>query len=211
MSPTTRTRARRGEGAKLRTEILDAAERLLVRKGSMDAVSVRGIASAVGVSPPSIYLHFNDKDELFYEVCARRFEEFADEMRGACEGVDDPVERLEKLGRAYVRYGLERPEHYDVLFSQKVIPPDQVASPEDLPGMEALGLLVGAVADGVGSGVVRQVDPFLAAVGLWAQVHGLVMLLLSSARYGDHLPMPDAEVLIDHCLTTAMHGLLKDP
>lgn len=211
MTPTTRTRARRGEGAKLRTEILDAAEKLLVRKGSMDAVSVRGIASSVGVSPPSIYLHFSDKDELFYEVCARRFEEFADEMRRATDGIEDPVERIEKLGRAYVRYGLERPEHYDVLFSQKVIPTEQVEAPEDLPGMDALAMLVQAVADGVGSGALREVEPFLAAVGLWSQVHGLVMLLLASHRYEDHLPMPDTETLIDHCLMTAMHGLLKGP
>lgn len=210
MSPTTRARARRGEGGKLRTEILDAAERLLVRKGSMDAVSVRGIASTVGVSPPSIYLHFSDKDELFFEVCARRFEEFAAEMRIACEGVTDPVERIERLGRAYVRYGLERPEHYDVLFSQKVIPLEQVEAPEDLPGMDALAMLVQAVADGVGSGALREVDPYLAAVGLWSQVHGVVMLLLASHRYEDHLPMPDTETLVDHCLTTAMHGLLKE-
>ena len=59
-----RTRARRGEGERLREEILDAAERLLIETGNRDAVSIRAVAEAVGVTPPSIYLHFADKTEL---------------------------------------------------------------------------------------------------------------------------------------------------
>ena len=53
-----RTRAKRGEGDKLRTEILAAAERLLIETGSKDAVSVRAIADACDCTPPAIYLHF---------------------------------------------------------------------------------------------------------------------------------------------------------
>jgi AcrR family transcriptional regulator len=62
----SRRRARKGEGELLREEILDAAEALLIEKGHPDAVSIRAVAARVGVSPPAIYLHFADKDELFY-------------------------------------------------------------------------------------------------------------------------------------------------
>jgi AcrR family transcriptional regulator len=55
-----RRRARRGEGEKLREEILEAAERLLLQTGSEEMVQVRAVAEAVGVTPPSIYLHFAD-------------------------------------------------------------------------------------------------------------------------------------------------------
>ena len=51
---TTRSRARRGEGDLLREEILLAATRLLIETGNEDAMSIRAIADAVGVSPPSI-------------------------------------------------------------------------------------------------------------------------------------------------------------
>ena len=82
MKTHTRPRSRRGEGDALRDEILDAAERLIVRAGDADAVSIRAIADAVGVSPPAIYLHFPDKDALVSAVCERRFEEFDATHRG---------------------------------------------------------------------------------------------------------------------------------
>ena len=73
---SARSRSRRGEGEPLRDEILAAAERLIVETGNEDAVSIRAIADAVGVTPPSIYLHFPDKDPLILAVCERHFETF---------------------------------------------------------------------------------------------------------------------------------------
>ena len=72
MTPA-RTRARRGEGERLREEILDVAEDLLVSTGDENAVSIRAIAQRVGVTPPSIYLHFADKESLLWAVCEREF------------------------------------------------------------------------------------------------------------------------------------------
>ena len=66
-----RSRSRRGEGETLRADLLTATERLMIEAGSADAVSIRAIADAVGVTPPSIYLHFPDKDSLILAVCER--------------------------------------------------------------------------------------------------------------------------------------------
>jgi len=82
-----RTRARRGEGDLLRDEILTAAERLLVETGNEDSVSIRAIAEAVGVTPPSIYLHFPDKETLLFAVCERQFAIFREALeigRASC-------------------------------------------------------------------------------------------------------------------------------
>ncbi|MBV8385894.1 MAG: TetR/AcrR family transcriptional regulator, partial [Acidimicrobiia bacterium] len=115
-APAGRTRARKGEGELLHSEILDAAERLLIETGSEEAVSIRRIAEAVGVTPPSIYLHFADKDELLLAVCERQFGELHRVMEAAVEGVDDPVEAVYRRGKAYVRFGLDHPEQYRILF-----------------------------------------------------------------------------------------------
>jgi len=64
-----RRRAPRGQGRKLREEILAAAERLLRETGDQEAVSIRAVADAVGVTPPSIYLHFADKTDLIFAIC----------------------------------------------------------------------------------------------------------------------------------------------
>ena len=111
-----RSRARRGQGELLHDEILDAAEALLVTTGDEDSVSIRAIAQAVGVTPPSIYLHFPDKETLLFAVCARQFDRFDEVMAAAAVPATDPVDELRRRGEAYVRFGLEHPEAYRIMF-----------------------------------------------------------------------------------------------
>lgn len=174
-----RTRARRGEGDRLRAEILTAAERLLVARGSEEAVSVREIAGAVGCSPPSIYLHFADKAELFFEVCRARFEELDAYIEDAVAGIDDPVAALRARLGAYVRYGLTNPEAYRVLFMatphQK---PDHLGA-EDLPGRAALDRLVANIQEIMDAGIGVPGEARAVALALWAAAHGVTSLLLS--------------------------------
>jgi AcrR family transcriptional regulator len=72
-------------------------------------VSIRAIADAVGVTPPSIYLHFPDKESLILAVCERHFDVFDSVIEQAGRS-NDPVESLRRRGRAYVRFGVENPE-----------------------------------------------------------------------------------------------------
>ena len=65
----------------MRDEILDATTELLLETGQAKAVSIRSVAQRVGVTPPSIYLHFADKDALLDAVCARYFEKLDKEMQ----------------------------------------------------------------------------------------------------------------------------------
>ena len=104
-----RTRAPRGEGDRLRDEILAATEKLLLKTGDESAVSIRAIADAVGVTPPSIYLHFADKDELIYSVCQLQFRKLDEVVSETTAGVDDPLEQLRRRGQAYVRFGVGPP------------------------------------------------------------------------------------------------------
>ena len=66
-----RRRSPRGSGDRLAGEIVDAAIELLIDAGDDSAVSIRSIAARVGVTPPSIYLHFADKQELLDAVWSR--------------------------------------------------------------------------------------------------------------------------------------------
>jgi len=204
---THRKRARKGEGDKLRTEILDAAERLLGEKGSPDYVSMRAIATAVGVSAPAIYMHFDDKDELFFECCSRRFHELAELMAEAAESHDDPVAKIRAIGRAYIDFGLTRPEHYEVMMLGP-IPDKAVGDPEDVPGARALVLAAEIVAGGIESGVFRgDLDPFATAVALWASVHGVVIVLLAKRKQPVKL-FNDEEKVIEQLLDIIGQGLI---
>jgi len=203
VSARTRPRARRGDGAKLRELILDAGERLLVQCGDADAVSIRAIAEAVGVTPPSIYLHFADKDELIRAVSERSFAAFDQVVELAGAGVDDPIESLRHRSRAYVQFGLDNPEQYRIIFMGKgnVAPPADVAS---TPGRVAFQHLVDAVERAVAAGTLRDdVDPLLTATGLWAAMHGVTSLLISLPDF----PWPDTDVLVGHVCESHLYGI----
>jgi len=202
-----RPRSPRGEGDSLREELLDAAEALLIEQGSMDDVSIRAIVRAVGVTPPSLYLHFQDKDELFFEVCLRRFADFEQALRQAADGIDDPVDRLHALGQAYIRFGVTRREHYAIIFGPGAQDVVQGRDLQDAPSMRAFILLVTTIQEAIDTGAICSEDAWLTSMTLWSAVHGAVMLYLTKDKLADQFPLPDPEVLGAHVLEVVLAGL----
>ncbi|MYR06326.1 MMPL family transporter [Gordonia sp. SID5947] len=108
----------RGSGELLAEEIISSATALLLEEGDEAAVSIRAVAGRVGVTPPSIYLHFADKDALLDAVCARYFEQLDGVLGEVSEGIDDPLERALQQGLAYVRFAVSTPVLYRLAFRQ---------------------------------------------------------------------------------------------
>lgn len=206
----SRSRARRGEGEKLRHEILQAAETLLMETASQDAVSIRAVANVVGVTPPSIYRHFADKDRLLLEVCRQRFTEFSVALEEAAG--DLPLkQQLEALARAYVGYAVEHPEHYRIMFMARFELSTQEYAEEMVTEGTAFNHLLRVVTALVDSDMVH---PQLAERGvlhvsvlLWSAVHGLASLFV--AKPG--LPWPDRDALIDDVTAMALRSILRSP
>lgn len=197
-----RQRARRGEGDKLRLEIVRAAEKLLAESGDEAKVSIRSIADTVGCTPPAIYLHWSDKDELFHEVCSGRFRELDGRIEEAGAQSNDPLESLRLTGKAYVWFGLEYPEVYRLLMLTKA--EGNIDAPGHEAGRACFTHLVDAVDRCVKSGAFSDVDPLVASLALWAGVHGLTSLLITFPDFD----WPDVDALIDFTLDVAIEGLL---
>ena len=194
-----RPRARKGEGDRLREEILDATERLLIRTGDQEAVSIRAIARAVGVTPPSIYLHFADKAELIFAVCAQHFVALDDAIETAAASAEDPIHELRLRGQAYVRFGIEHPEQYRILFMSRPSAMPDAWTPETMLENAAFTHHLAAVQ----RAFPDVPDAHLVAIGLWAAAHGVVSLLISQPDF----PWPDVDALVDHMLATQTRGI----
>ena len=194
-----RRRARRGEGELLREEILQATERLLLETGSEEEVSIRAVAQATGVTAPSIYRHFEDKAHLLFEVCARQLELLDTAIEAAVAGIDDPVLALQARGRAYVRFGVEHPEHYRIMFmSPAYAMPDQWA---DVRSTGSFAHLMEGIEAAVATGDLEPTgDTYTTALHVWANIHGLTSLLV--ARPG--FPWPELEAFVDEHLELCM-------
>ena len=181
-----RQRARRGEGDRLRGEILAAAEDLLVETADESAVSIRAIAERVGVTAPSIYRHFSDKDTLLFYVVESVFARLDEALEAAAAGAQDPFDEIMRKGRAYVAFGLSHPEHYRLLFMCQ----DDRKKDMDLDGPAVAGttafdhlhdtvLRVLALA---GPDVERP-DPFAMTCAVWSGVHGITSLRISMPSF----------------------------
>ena len=208
-TPVKRIRARRGEGERLREEILDAAERLLVETADADAVSIRAISQTVGVTAPSIYRHFEDKDALVLAVCERAYDRFGDFLDEKAADGDGPLGAIMARAMAYVHFALANPGQYRVLFmtpgSHKH--PDMVDEHSfdmAVSNMKGLVNLVESVEDAIAAGMIRPAASALElSVMLWSQVHGIVSLRIAHPE----MPWPPAEDQVNlmfDCLSIGM-------
>lgn len=206
MTAARRPRAKRGEGDLLRDEILAAAGRLLAEKGDEEAVSIRMIADAVGVTPPSIYLHFPDKDTLIQAVCEQRFAEFDEALEAAAARESGALSALRARGRAYVEFGLRHPESYRVIFMtrrERTMGVKDLTADGATAGARAFGHLVEAVTNAMDADAIRKGDPFATSILLWSGLHGLVSLLISEPGF----PWPPVDALVDSLLDLQVQGL----
>lgn len=201
VSEPPRKRNPRGEGGQLRRELLQAASALLAERGDADQVSVRAVATAAGVTPPSIYRHFSDRSSLLRAVIEERFREFDRLLDVAEKGSADPFAGLRRRCRAYMSFAEQSPGHYRVLFNTAALGPGSVGTrgQRDHPGAASFLALVDAIQRCLDAGAPAAADrtaSFL-AIQLWASLHGFVDLRITKPE----IPWPAADTLLDATLT----------
>ena len=142
---TRRQRNPRGQGERLRDDIIEAASRLLADPAA-PPLTLRAVAREVGVAATSVYLHFDDIESLTLAVADRRFSELVrlqDEVR---DGAADPCQRVRAGCLAYCEFGLAHPGHYQVMFGSPLQIPENTP-PEQWPGWAPFQQLITAVGE----------------------------------------------------------------
>ncbi len=172
----------------LRAALVDAARDIVVHQGPA-AVSLRGVAKAVGVSQTAPYHHFKDKQALLEAVAAAATRAFTATMLAHADGASDPRERLNRLGVGYVSFAVRE----RALFQFMQAPAFQ-AEDVDLDLAEARAASYAPLADAVaaclpGAGE-RRIKTACAAA--WSLVHGMASLA-NDGRLDDMLDLGDLE------------------
>ncbi len=195
---TKRRRASRGSGEDLRAEIVTAAKALLAKSANADAMSIRMVADAVGVTAPSIYLHFTDKDDLLSAVVGDVFTELDAAMVAAAEGLAAPMERLRAFGMAYVRFAITHPEHYRIALLDPCPRPDVDAVLADA----AFAHFNETVVQCMDAGLFAGGDPLPITLELWSAAHGIASLMITKP----FLPWGEKEAVAERVLCAAAVG-----
>lgn len=186
----------------LRRVVLDAASHLLESEGP-GALTMRRIAGEVGCSTSVLYTMFGGKAGVAEGLWREGFER----LRQALKTVDgsDPLDRLTAIGRAYRANALANPPYYAVMF-QRPIPGFEPSAEAYAASLEALQVLVDAVAECIDAGVFRPEDPTHIARVLWAAAHGAVSLELTGYE-----GVIDAEARFDDLLAAAAAWFFVTP
>jgi AcrR family transcriptional regulator len=179
-----RQRNARGQGDRLRREIIDAARDILAETGNVDRLTLREVARRVGIAATSVYLHFPDAEHLAVAALEQTFAQLTATTSAAAAGYADPAEALLARCRAYCQFGLDHPGHYRVMFHLDLMPGLAAGDPEETPGQRAFRALLATVEACLAAGAGRpHPDPNRLASLVWAAEHGLVSARLARPRF----------------------------
>jgi AcrR family transcriptional regulator len=156
--------------------ILSTAMKLFLEKG-FENISIRRIADKIEYSPATIYLYFKDRDEILYALHTAGFEELYKRQQEV-QSIEDPRERLLKHGEIYIRFALENPEYYNLMFITRGPAKKFSENEEWTVGRRSYEFFQKDVQRAIDAGVLCGGDVNLAAFGLWSLAHGIVALIL---------------------------------
>jgi AcrR family transcriptional regulator len=162
----------------IRKMILDASMKLFAEQG-FENVSIRKIADLIEYSPTTVYLYFKDKNEILFNLHEIGFQKMAD-YNAEMWTIKNPLVRLHKMGENYIRFGLENPQYYDLMFILNA-PMEALETMKNCDwksGDVVLGRLKETLAESMEQGLVVKGDVDAMAMTIWSTVHGLVSLAI---------------------------------
>ena len=162
----------------LRDKILDISRHLLYNDGHT-SLSMRGIAKEVGVSATSIYLHFDNKDHLLHTLIEESVEALSVSIEERVNETSDVITQFESIIQAYVDFALSNPEKYQIIYMVRSEAMSRYPKEKFRKARRCYELLVKVIVSGVQEGVMEEEDPLTAAYSIWAQLHGVITVVLN--------------------------------
>jgi AcrR family transcriptional regulator len=200
MTEVLRERNRRGEGGKLRADILAGATELLEQAGSEEAVTLRAVARQIGISAPSIYNHFADREAIVDAIVDAAFADFTAAIGAAIDDGSGPLARLRAGCAAYLRFAEDRPNRYKFLFERQILT-DAPEGPAPAIRTMSFEALVKCLQDCVDAGISASSDARLDAMAIWVALHGYATLHVLVGGF----PWPDTDVMLDRIVYGLAH------
>ena len=184
----------------LRQIILDQARTMMVSEG-FGSLSMRKIASRAGYSATSIYLHFKNKDDLLHALMDEGFEKLYQLISSEIEDIADPAEKIERVCRSYIRFGLEQPEYYEIMFlmhpeEMKRYPPEKYRK-----ARRTIYVLKDILEEGGLTNGASHSRPDLEAYSIWSSVHGAIAAI--------HAGRLDNRIDRDEFLESVINGIVN--
>ncbi len=179
-------RKRRGFGHQRPEEILSAARALFLEHGA-ENVTTRQIAARVGISQTALYVYFKSKEEMLDHLVASALSKLGAAIEAVSVGNEDPFEFLRLTLSEYIRFGVENPDEYRLVFMRVAARRKSDEATDSEPAR---------IGDALFNGLLRRIQLGVArghfrcakgeremALAVWAAMHGLVALRISKPLF----------------------------
>ncbi len=157
----------------MQKNILEVASKMFLEEG-YDKTSIRNIAEKIEYSSGTIYQYFKDKDDIFLTIHRQAFDKlFAEFIQ--LNDIEDCVEKLYRLGYIYIKFALDNPQLYDLMF---IMHAPMNALKDDLwdCGHSSFDFLYDLVNECIEKKRIKMHDTQATTMLIWGFVHGLVSL-----------------------------------
>lgn len=162
----------------LKHQIIEAAREVLLSEGYRN-LSLRKIARKIDVSATSIYLHFESKDDLVHCLIEQAIKRLNNHLQAALPEKGSPIKKLEKLAWAYVDFALNRPREYQVIYLVSSDEMTRYPKEKFRKARKGYELVLEVLEEGIKQEIVQEDKPRIASYTFWAQLHGVLSVVLS--------------------------------
>jgi AcrR family transcriptional regulator len=190
----------------LRRALIDTALSMVTEEGAWD-FTLREVARRTGVSHMAPYNHFEDKSALLAEVAALGFESLRNAMEVAARAQTRSARKaLAATSVAYVRFGVEHPAHYRLMFGAELADKTRYSNLQAASDA-TFAVLTGVLERGQAAGQVRREVVRDQALSAWSLVHGLTTLIIDQRVSFLGVSSKEAEQHAWHAGTVLFEGL----
>jgi len=175
----------------LRLLILNGAKKLFVEKG-IDQTTIRNIADEINYSVGTVYVYFKDKSAILHDLHSIGFRELGGYFKELFL-IEDPMQRIKKMGTIYMKFALENSEMYDLMFNLRAPMEYLENTDNDLwsEGTETFGYVKKTVEDCMLKGHFKNHNSEALAFMIWSLVHGMCSLEIRQRTKGLKFSSPD--------------------
>jgi AcrR family transcriptional regulator len=191
-SSSSRGRNPRGQGERLREDIVAAALRMLDELADDQALSLRAVAREVGIAATSVYIHFADRDALVLAALEQCHADLVRDIAEAVAAAADPVAQLRARTLLLGGWAHRHPGLYKVMHESTLNRRTAMTFKEDVAERATA-----AVQRCMDAGLAPAGDAALVSLDLRAAVHGSVSMRVNQPD----LPWPPLEEQVDRFLT----------
>lgn len=165
-------------------KILEKALDIITERG-YEGLSMRRLGRHLGMTAATVYNYFQNKEEIYLHVLTRGFELLYDDMLRASRDIDDPFEKLRAILKAWLTFGLEQSNYYDIMLTLYIPkyrdfvggPLEPLARKELKTALQVSDLIIGVLEEIAETyGNIRKKDSRIHLMQILTAVHGVVSL-----------------------------------